>query len=153
DYYHFAGFFSRLKLQRKDPKQGPTVLLVAAPEAREDKNPPGVVQPRTGRFLKPQPLDRSETPVAAGEDPREKLAGWMTAPKTEYSRGAVVNRPGAPFFGVGLVEPVDDLRASNPPTNPALWKALIDEFVAHKFDRKHLMRLILNSRAYQLSAA
>src|SRR4029077_14113382 len=54
---------------------------------------------------------------------------------------------------VGLVEPIDDLRASNPPTNPELWKALVKEFVARKFDRKHLMRLLLNSRTYQLSSA
>src|SRR5205807_7605222 len=58
----------------------------------------------------------------------------------------------AHFFGVGMVEPIDDLRASNPPTNPELWQALTKEFVAKKFDRKHLMRLILNSRAYQLSS-
>jgi hypothetical protein len=56
-------------------------------------------------------------------------------------------------LGVGLVEPVDDLRASNPPSNPELWKALNKEFVAHKFDLKHMMRLILNSRTYQLSCA
>src|SRR4029078_7241968 len=57
------------------------------------------------------------------------------------------------FLGVGLVEPVDDLRASNPPSNPELWRALNQEFVSHKYDLKHLMRLILNSRTYQLSAA
>ncbi len=65
----------------------------------------------------------------------------------------MVNRIWAHYFNVGLVEPVDDLRESNPPTNPALWQALVKEFVAGKYDRKHLMRLILNSRAYQLGAA
>ena len=64
-----------------------------------------------------------------------------------------MNRLWAHFFSVGLVEPIDDLRASNPPTNPELWQALSKEFVASKFDRKHLIRLILNSRAYQLSSA
>src|SRR5947209_5931790 len=57
------------------------------------------------------------------------------------------------YLGVGLVEPVDDLRASNPPTNPALWQALNREFVSHKFDLRHLMRVILESRTYQLSSA
>jgi hypothetical protein len=64
----------------------------------------------------------------------------------------MVNRLWAHFFKVGLVEPVDDLRASNPPSNPALLQALTEEFVRSKFDRKHLMRLMLNSRAYQLGA-
>jgi hypothetical protein len=65
----------------------------------------------------------------------------------------MVNRLWAHFLGVGLVEPIDDLRASNPPTNPQLWQALVKEFVGHKFDRKDLIRVILNSRTYQLSSA
>ena len=64
----------------------------------------------------------------------------------------MVNRLWAHFTGVGLVEPIDDLRASNPPTNPALFKALVDEFVKSKFDRRHLIRVILQSRTYQLSS-
>jgi hypothetical protein len=153
DYYHFAGFFSRIKLQRKDPKQRPTTLLVSAADASANKRPVGVTQPRTGQFLKPQPLDRSAVEVKPGDDPRRALAAWMTDPHNESFAGAMVNRLWAHFLGVGLVEPIDDLRASNPPTNPQLWKALVREFVTHKFDRKHLMRLILNSRTYQLSAA
>src|SRR5205823_2162981 len=78
---------------------------------------------------------------------------WMTSPKNEAFSGAMVNRLWRHFMGVGLVEPVDDLRASNPPSNPELWKALNREFVARKFDMKHLMRLILESRTYQLSSA
>jgi hypothetical protein len=152
DYYHFAGFFSRIRLQRKDPKMGPTVLEVSMPDPKQNKTPVGVVQPRTGKFLPPQPLDRAKLNVTPDDDPREVLARWMTDPNNEYFSGAMVNRLWAHFMGVGLVEPVDDLRASNPPSNPALWKALIREFVEHRFDRKHLMRVILNSRAYQLSA-
>jgi hypothetical protein len=153
DYFHFAGFFSRIKLERKEPRLGPTTLTVSAPDPNQNKNPVGVSQPRTGQFLKPQPLDRSALEVKAGDDPRAVLARWMTGPKNESFAGAMVNRLWAHFFAVGLVEPVDDLRASNPPTNPELWKALVSEFVSHKFDRKHMIRLILNSRAYQLSSA
>jgi hypothetical protein len=153
DYYHFAGFFSRVHLQRRDPKQGPTTLLVAGPDGKPAKSPAGTVQPRTGQFLKARPLDRTPTDIAPEEDPREKLAAWMTDPKNEYFSGAMVNRLWRHFLGVGLVEPVDDLRASNPPTNPELWQALNREFVAHRYDLKHLMRLILNSRTYQLSSA
>jgi hypothetical protein len=152
DFYHFAGFFSRVRLERKDPKMGPTKLTVSAPDQNQNKNPVGVVQPRTGQFLKPQPLDRLVTPVEPSQDPRAVLAAWITNPKNEYFAGAMVNRLWAHFFKNGLVEPVDDLRASNPPSNPELWKGLCEEFVRSKFDRKHLMRLLLNSRAYQLSS-
>jgi hypothetical protein len=153
DYYHFAAFFARVKLDRQDPQRGPTTLRVCAPDPNQNRNPVGVIQPRTGRFLAPRPLDRSATPVRPGEDPRVKLAAWITDPKNDYFSGAMVNRLWKHFLGVGLVEPVDDLRASNPPTNPELWKALNKEFVAHKFDLKHLIRLILNSRTYQLDSA
>jgi hypothetical protein len=152
DFYHFSAYFSRIKLERRDPRQGPTTLVVSAPDPNQNKNPVGVVQPRTGKFLPPRPLDRSDTDVKPGEDPRVKLAAWMTDPKNESFSGAMVNRLWQHFLGVGLVEPVDDLRASNPPSNPELWQALNREFVGHKFDLKHLMRVILNSRTYQLSA-
>ncbi len=113
----------------------------------------GASQPRTKKFLPPQPLDRSNLGVKPGEDPRVRLAAWMTDPKNEYFSGAMVNRLWRHFMSVGLVEPVDDLRASNPPTNPELWQTLNREFIAHGYDLKHVMRLILNSRAYQLSSA
>ncbi|MBI2808154.1 MAG: DUF1549 domain-containing protein [Planctomycetes bacterium] len=153
DYYHFAGFFSRIRLDRKDPKLGPTALSVSLPDKNQNKNAVGVSQPRTGRFLPPRPLDRTDLKAAPGDDPRRVLADWITNPSNEYFAGAMVNRIWAHYFNVGLVEPIDDLRDSNPPTNPALWKALVGEFIAKKYDRKHLMRLILNSRAYQLSSA
>jgi len=152
DFYHFAAFFSRIRLDRQDPKKGPTMLRLAGPDGKAPKGLPGVVQPRTHILLRPQPLDRLPLDIGESEDPRDKLAAWMTDPKNEYFSGAMVNRLWRHFLGVGLVEPVDDLRASNPPTNPALWQALNREFVTHKFDIKHLMRLILNSRTYQLSS-
>jgi hypothetical protein len=153
DYYHFAAFFSRMRLERKDPRQGPTILRTSLGDPNQDKNPVGVSQPRTGRFLEPRPLDRSVLGVKPGEDPRVKLAAWITDPKNEYFSGAMINRLWRHFLGVGLVEPVDDLRASNPPSDPELWTALTHEFVTHKFDLKHMIRLILNSRTYQLSSA
>jgi hypothetical protein len=153
DFYHFAAYFSRVKLDRKDSKQGPTVLKVGAADASQDKKPVGVTQPRTGMFMKPQPLDRTPTDVKPDDDPREKLARWVTDPANEYFAGAMVNRVWRHYLGVGLVEPVDDLRATNPPTNPALWKSLVKEFVDHHYDLRHLMKVILTSRTYQLSSA
>jgi hypothetical protein len=151
DYYHFAGFFSRIKMERKKPGDGPTRMLMSA---ATKKNQPlaGAQQPRTGQFLLPQTLDRAPGNIAPDQDPRQALADWITDPKNEYFAGAMVNRIWAHYFNVGLVEPVDDLRDSNPPSNPGLWRALVKEFIASKYDRKHIMRLILNSRAYQLSS-
>jgi hypothetical protein len=153
DYYHFAAFFSRLRLERHDPKDRPTVLFANPRDPNQAKRPVGVSQPRTGQFMKPQPLDRSPTDIKPGDDPRVRLAAWITDPKNESFSGAMVNRIWRHYLGVGLVEPVDDLRASNPPSNPELWAALNREFVGHKFDMKHLMRVILNSRTYQLTSA
>ena len=153
DFYHFAAFFSRVKLDRKDSKSGATQLRVSHPDDNENKRPIGVNQPRTNVFLKPQPLDRTKPAIAVTEDPRQHLAEWIANPSNEFFAGAMVNRVWRHYLGVGLVEPVDDLRATNPPTVPALWKALKAEFVAKKFDLRHLMRVILNSRTYQLSSS
>ncbi|MBY0229104.1 MAG: DUF1549 and DUF1553 domain-containing protein, partial [Gemmataceae bacterium] len=149
DFYHFAAFFSRVKLDRKEPKSGITALKL-----REGKDKAAAHQPRTNKMLPPRPLDRSAVPEAKpGDDPRPALADWITNPRNEQFSGAMVNRVWKHFLGVGLVEPVDDLRASNPPTNPELWAMLNRQFVAGKYDLKKLMRLILLSRTYQLSSA
>ncbi len=109
-------------------------------------------QPRTNQQLQAQPLDRSKLDMPAGEDPRRALVRWMTNPSNEQFSGAMVNRLWKHFFAVGLVEPVDDLRATNPPSNRDLWGLLNREFVSSAYDLRHLMRLMMNSRAYQLSS-
>jgi len=152
DYYHFAAYFSRIRMERREPQQGPSTLIVSAPDPNQNKNPVGVVQPRTGQFLAPRPLDCSASTVKSKDDPRAQLARWITDPHNAFFSGAMVNRLWRHFLGVGLVEPVDDLRATNPPTNPELWAALQKEFVTHRYDLRHLMRVILQSRTYQLSA-
>jgi hypothetical protein len=91
--------------------------------------------------------------IPAGTDPRLQLTEWMTAPSNPWFSAAMVNRLWKHFLGTGLVEPADDLRATNPPSNPALWQYLNQQFVQSDFDLKHVMRLILNSRTYQLSAS
>jgi len=111
----------------------------------------GVNQPRTGKFMVPQPLDGVPLEFEPGTDPRAAFVKW--AIDSGNFSGAMVNRLWKHFFSVGLVEPVDDLRASNPPSNPELWKVLNDEFRSHHFDLRHLIRLILNSRAWQLDSA
>ena len=76
----------------------------------------------------------------------------MTAPSNPFFARAIVNRLWKHFLGRGLVEPVDDFRVSNPPTNEALLDALAEDFIRHKYDLKHLFRTITGSRVYQLSA-
>jgi hypothetical protein len=93
----------------------------------------------------------AEFPLRAGEDPRMHLMQWMRSADNPYFGRALVNRVWAHYFGVGLVNPTDDLNAANPPTNPALLDWLSEDFVRRGFDLKHLHRTILNSRVYQLS--
>jgi len=118
--------------------------------AELQKKPAGVNQPRTGKFLPPQTLDQEKWSGDPASDPRTHFVEWML--KTENFSGAMVNRIWKHFFNVGLLEPVDDLRASNPPSHAELWALLNREFAASKFDLRSVMRLILNSRTYQLSS-
>ena len=153
DFYHFSAFFTRVKLERKDPKQGTTSLVVSHHDANQNKQPIAVRQPRTNQMLKPQTLDRAGAEIAPTDDPRIQLAAWITDPKNESFSGSMINRIWRHFLGVGLVEPVDDIRATNPPSNPVLWAALNKDFVAGQFDMKALIRTVLNSRTYQLASA
>jgi hypothetical protein len=103
--------------------------------------------------MKPVPLDGDR--AKSWDDPfdrRKKLADWLTEDdNTMFSRN-IVNRFWGYTMGRGLVEPLDDMRATNPASNPELLDTLAEDFVAHKFDLKHLLRTIFNSRAYQLDS-
>ncbi len=118
----------------------------------QKQEPAQVRQPRTGAQLPPRPLDRAELPEAPNGDPRVLLVDWMTAPDNNEFWGAIVNRVWKHYLAVGLVEPVDDLRATNPPSHPELWRELINDFQASGGDLRHLMRRILNSQTYQLAS-
>jgi hypothetical protein len=103
-----------------------------------------VLHPRTKAAVAPVFLDGSSAGGNPDANPRQKLARWMTA--HPYFAEAAVNRMWGHFFGRGIVDPVDDFRGTNPPSIPALLDALGADLVAHKFDRKHLIRTIMNSR-------
>jgi len=150
DYYHFAAFFAAVKMKRAESKNGgATALTIDFPKPQEKIS---ARQPRTGQMMEPQALDRVPCALGEKDDPRVKLADWMTGPNKEQFAGAMVNRLWKHFLGTGMVEPVDDLRASNPPSHPELWNALVKHFIEHNYDLKSLMRAITNSRTYQLSA-
>jgi hypothetical protein len=91
--------------------------------------------------------------ITPDTDPRLKLADWMANPENPFFAKALVNRYWKHFFKRGLIEPEDDIRDSNPPTNPELLAALEKHFVQSGFDLKELVRVIVQSKAYQLSAA
>jgi len=106
--------------------------------------------PRTGAVVKPHPLDGP-----AMDDPfdrRRKFAEWLTTKENPFFARNIVNRFCGYLLGRGLVEPLDDMRATNPASNPELLDALAKDFAEHKFDLKHLLRTIMSSRAYQLSS-
>jgi Protein of unknown function (DUF1553)/Protein of unknown function (DUF1549) len=151
DYYAFSNLFSRVQVKTDpDSGKGDASLLVVNSASGEIRHP------RTGEVLTPTPLDGKPMPSHAqagpGQDRREYLARWLTAPENPLFARTVVNRVWANFFGRGLVTPVDDLRATNPASNDELFAAVTKDFVAQGYDVKRLMRTIMLSAAYQRSS-
>lgn len=146
-YYAFANLFSRVRAKGwgGDTRSGDGVRTLYV-EPRGD-----LIQPRTGKPQVPAPLDGEPLDPDSTEDRREALAAWLTAPDNPNFARSITNRIWAAYFGLGLVEPVDDLRASNPASNEALLDALAAHLVESKFDLKALMRVILQSETYQRS--
>jgi hypothetical protein len=147
DYYGFAAFFSRVR-QKKGMQPEDEVIF----SAREGD----VRQPRTGQVMKPKALggpvyDDAKEPDK-NADRRARLAAWLTGPDNPFFAKSLVNRVWFHLVGRGIVEPVDDFRDSNPASNDELLDGLTAQFVKSGFDLKSLIRSILTSRTYQLSA-
>jgi hypothetical protein len=145
DYYRFAAFFARVgnKGSQEFGLFGGETVVVARSSGE-------VSHPRTGQVMKPTPLHGK--PAADTRDRRQALADWLTAADNPYFARNVVNRYVAYLLGRGLVEPIDDMRATNPPSNVALMDALAADFVKSGYNVKHLMRTIMRSRLYQLDS-
>lgn len=143
DYWSFAAYFGRLG---RKPGE------VSGEDAIYVKKDGGVSNPMTNKAMKPRGLGGVESEYVRGEDPRGKLVDWMTERDNPFFARAMVNRVWGHFMGIGLVDPVDDMRVTNPPSNPALLDALAADFVAHNYDIQHLIRTVMTSRTYQLSA-
>jgi hypothetical protein len=143
DYFGLAGFFSRLG--RKGLGEPP-------PYFAERRRTSGEINPATGKPIEPKLLDGPYLTIPPEQDPRQKLVDWMAQPDNPFFARALVNRMWGHLMGRGLVDPVDDMRETNPPSNPELLDALTKDFIKHKFDVKHVLRTICNSRTYQLSA-
>jgi hypothetical protein len=163
-YYHMAAFFARVDLQ-PDPASGKAVIEGTAVEKARplyevitDKAEGEVTHLRTNKVVAPEfpfpaaTIDAtSAAPPAKAPTRREQLAAWMTSPDNRYFAASYVNRLWGYLTGVGIIEPLDDIRAGNPPSNPELLEYLTHEFISHKFDVRHVLRLICQSRTYQLA--
>ena len=148
-FYEFAAYFARVG--HKGAAIAPPIA--AGEETVFLKKSGAVKHPLTGQVLPPRPLFGSAPPSDDPDvDPREALADWMASPSNPYFSRVIVNRTWAELMGRGIVEPVDDLRATNPPSNGPLLDALADDFVAHGYDLKHLIRTIMTSAVYELSS-
>ncbi len=158
-YYQTAAYFARVGL-KADPASGKrriggTAVEGAKPfyEVVYEKDAGEIRHDRTGAETAPKfPFEcRFETPE--GGNRRAQLAAWITSPDNGYFAKSYVNRLWGYLLGTGIIEPIDDLRAGNPPTNPELLDYLTNEFVESGFDVRHVMKLICESRTYQLSIA
>ncbi len=156
DYYGWANQFSQVKYEvlennrrdKNDSHEFDGEQLVLIGDGKE------VEHPSTGKPVKPRFLSTPHSaPRAPHSDDRLLIvADWLTAPTNRRFAEAQVNRVWFHLLGRGIVDPIDDFRATNPPSNPSLLAALTDDFVAHRFDVQHLIRTIMASRIYQLSS-
>ncbi len=142
-YWGMANLFSRVGL--KNGERGGEVLVQSQPEG-------DVFHPRRGTAMPPTPLDGKALALDSATDRRAYFVDWLTAPENPYFARSLVNRVWRNFLGRGLVEAEDDLRETNPASNPELLDALARDFVRTKYNVKQLVRTIMNSAAYQRSS-
>jgi len=150
DYWGMAAFFARIGKKQipiqGSSKQNDNVQVIYTKASGTVNNK------RTGQTARIKPLDGEPMDLTADDDPRIKLVDWMVNPKNPYFAKAVANRYWAHFLGRGIVDPLDDMRVTNPPSNPELLDALAKDLIDNKYSLKSLIRTIVKSRTYQLSA-
>ncbi|MDB5308867.1 MAG: hypothetical protein JWO38_3069 [Gemmataceae bacterium] len=152
DYWGLAAFFGRVARKNVvvpgfDPARGSLQVQVVF-----SRPTGGVTNKRTNKPADVKPLDAAPMDPAAEEDPRQKLVDWMVDPKNPFFAKAVANRYWAHFFNRGIVDPLDDMRVTNPPSNPELLDALAATLVENKYSLKALVKTICKSRTYQLAS-
>ena len=144
DYYALSAFFSQVG--RKPTAIAGEDLIFHKRGVAEVENK------KTLEKVKPAALGQTPVEISPDDDPRLQLADWMSEPTNPFFAKALVNRYWKHFFKRGLVEPEDDIRDTNPATNPELLDALAKHFVESGFDLKEAVRVIVQSQTYQLSA-
>ena len=156
-YYELAAYFAQIGRKEaaefRGKKIGGSAVEGAKPlvEVVFDSNAGEIKHDRTGQTTAPAFPYRHEDVLAPERSRREQLAHWITSSENQYFARSYVNRLWGYLFGTGIIEPIDDIRAGNPPTNPELLNALEKDFVDHQFDVQHMLRTICKSRVYQHS--
>jgi hypothetical protein len=148
DFYSFAAYFGRIGHKGtglSPPISGSEEMIFTAAKGE-------VRHPLTQEVLPPRTLFGESPPIAERGDPRAALAAWIASDDNPFFAEVMVNRVWADLMGRGIVEPVDDLRATNPPTNGPLMTALAEDFRKSGYDIKHLLRTITASQVYALSS-
>jgi len=144
DYYGFQAFFTQVS-RKKGYVQNQDRIYVRRAVAQANN-------PKTQKNVLATGLGSEPVSITQDDDARHSLVDWMSAPDNPFFAKALVNRYWKHFFGRGLVDPEDDMRVTNPASNPELLDALAQSFKDSKFDLKHVIRSICNSTTYQLSA-
>jgi hypothetical protein len=151
DYYSLAAFFARVK-RKKDPSEPGPNPMTPGGEIIYDGRSGEVVQPRTGKVMAPKFMGGAVPVIPPDKDRRQVLADWITSPGNPFFARSLANRIWYHLNGKGIVDPVDDFRDSNPSANDELLDALARDLADHRFDVRHLIKVIMTSRTYQLSA-
>jgi hypothetical protein len=152
DFWGIAAFFGRVG---RKAVLVPDELQPGQPAPRQiiyPRSSGSVTNKKTNQPAIMKPLDGAPMTAAPDQDPRQMLVDWMVDTKNPFFARAVANRYWAHFFGRGIVDPLDDMRVTNPPSNPELLDALAKDLIDHKFSLKSLVRTIVKSRTYQLSS-
>jgi hypothetical protein len=161
DYYGMTAFFTNVDVKippppkakgRKAKKGEPVPEVIRAAIVSVKSRQAQVTNPRTGKAVRPTGLGGKPMDIASDEDPRAKFVDWMTAKDNPFFARTLANRYWKHFMGRGLVDPEDDMRATNPASNPELLDALTKSFVESGYDIRKLIRTICTSSVYRLSA-
>ncbi len=142
NYYGLGAFFNRVQ-RRQTQRLGEQFIYTAASGE--------VTQPRTGKLVQPWLPQTGSIVIEGDDDRRVVFVDWLVDPANPYFARIEANRLWSHLFARGIVDPIDDFRDSNPPSNAELLDALAEDFIASGYDRKHLLRVILNSQTYQAS--
>lgn len=142
-YYNLSAFFGQLAV--KSGEDGDEEVVYDKRDEIE------VHHPKDNRVMPAKFLFNVDKTNLREAELRESLAEWVTSKSNPLFAKSMANRMWSYFFGKGIIDPVDDIRASNPPSNPALLDAMTRDFIEHNYDLKNLIRTIVNSRTYQLS--
>jgi hypothetical protein len=151
DYWGIAAYFGRVG-RKNIPVPGEVINAQSRLQTIYTRPTGNVTNKRTNQAAVMKPLDGEPVKLDLDADPRQKLVDWLVDARNPFFARAVANRYWAHFFGRGIVDPLDDMRVTNPPSNPELLDALARDLVDNKYSLKQLIRMICKSRTYQLSA-